>query len=133
MADTRKFYADVQRCLKRERAAAAVYDGKKASKAVAALFMSYAADMGDLPRSMADYWEEKYIETSSSTDREPTPEHVDWLANCLSFMDGTMDSNQDFSVEDWKNIRDFVNYEAEVLPLTELSAMMTTLVKKKVV
>ena len=133
MADTRKFYADVQRCLKRERAAAAVYDGKKASKAVADLFLSYASGMGDLPRSMMQYWEEKYIQTSSALDNEPTPEHVDWLANCLSFMDGTMDSSQDFSSEDWKELKDFVNYEAEELPLTELSVMMTTLVNKKVV
>ena len=132
MADTRKFYADVQRCLKRERAAAAVYDGKKASKAVADLFLSYASGMGDLPRSMMQYWEEKYIQTSSALDNEPTPEHVDWLANCLSFMDGTMDSSQDFSSEDWKELKDFVNYEAEELPLTELSVMMTPLVNTKV-
>lgn len=132
MADIRKFYADVQRCLKHERAASPKYNGIKAAKAVANLFLSYSADMGDLPRSMMQYWEEKYIQTSSAPDNEPTPEHVDWLANCLSFMDGTMDSTQDFSPEDWKEIKDFVNYEAEALPLTELSAMMTTLVSKKV-
>ena len=71
MTNIDKFYADVQKIKKRERADNPVYDGKKASLAVASMFESMNRDLGDLPRSIGEYWITNYIDTSTDISSEP--------------------------------------------------------------
>ena len=132
MTNTDKFYADVQRIKKHERHDNAVYDGMRASKAVAALFESCNKDLGDLPKSITDYWISNYITTSSDITEEPSDEHVEWLLTVLSFFDGNMDSEHDIPQKDWKAITEFINYEAETLPINVLTDLMKILVEKQV-
>lgn len=132
MVDIRKFYADVQRCLKHERANSTVYDGQKASKAVAALFVSYNKDLSAFAESLAEYWLKTYVEKSKDLSAEPTQENVDWLASVLSLIDGENDFAVQFSKKDWAEIADCVNAEANDLPMDVLSSIMTILVEKKV-
>lgn len=131
MLDLHKFYADVKRCLKRERASG-TYNALHAARAVAALFTSYNADMPLLMHSLADHWFASYIERSACPESEPTDEHIEWLATALSFVAGDMESDQNFCKKDWAVIRDIVSAEAEDLPIDVLSGMMTILVSRKV-
>lgn len=132
MTDIDKFYSDVQKIKKRERADNPVYDGKKASLAVASMFESMNRDLGDLPRSIGEYWITNYIDTSTDISNEPTDEHVEWLLTVLSFLDGSLEPNMDLPKKDWKALLDFINYEAESLPIDVLTDLMAVIVSKKV-
>ena len=133
MSDIRKFYADVQRCLKHERSdIPGGYDGLHAAKAVGKVFVSYNADLGSLPVAIADYWEQHYITESENLAAEPTEAHIDWLAFVLSFIDGEADAEQDIPIEDWNELAELVNSEAADLPIDVLSGMMSVLLERSV-
>ena len=141
MTNIDKFYADVQKIKKRERADNPVYDGKRAdnpvydgkraSLAVASMFESMNRDLGDLPRSIGEYWITNYIDTSTDISSEPTDEHIEWLLTVLSFLDGSLEPSMDLPKKDWKALLDFINYEAESLPIDVLTDLMAVLVDKK--
>jgi hypothetical protein len=73
-----------------------------------------------------------YIDNSSEVENEPTDEHVEWLLTVLSFLDGSLEPNMDLPKKDWKALMDFINYEAESLPINVLTDLMAVLVSKKV-
>ena len=131
MTNIDKFYADVQKIKKRERADNPVYDGRRASLAVASMFDSMNRDLGDLPHSISEYWISNYIDKSSDIENEPTDEHIEWLLTVLSFLDGSLEPNMDLPKKDWKALMDFINYEAESLPIDVLTDLMAVLVDKK--
>lgn len=131
MVDIRKFYADIQRTLKHERADNPVYDSLRASNACLKVFMSYNPDLKTVMESFADYWLKNYIENSEKLLEEPSTEKIDWLANILLLLEGELDSNQDFSAEDWSEIEDIINAEAEDIPIDVLTFIMSTLVERK--
>lgn len=133
MSDIRKFYADVQRCLKHERSDfPGGYNGLHAAKYVEKIFVSYNADLGSLPVSIAELWESRYITVSADSDTEPTTAHIDWLAAILSFMDGELLDDIEIPMQDWKDIAELISCEAEDLPIDVLTSMMTILVEKSV-
>lgn len=132
MTNVDKFYSDVQKIKKYDRAQNPSYDGIRASRAVAQLFENCNRDLGDLPLSISDYWMRNYIEVSDDIDSEPNDEHVEWLLTVLSFFDNNMDSEHDLSKKDWKAILEFINYEAESLPIDVLTDLMSILVEKHV-
>lgn len=132
MTNIDKFYADVQKIKKHDRANNVEYDGKRASLAVVSMFESMNRDLGDLPRSIGEYWISNYINNSSDLACEPTDEHVEWLLTVLSFLDGSLEPNMDLPKKDWEAIMDFINYEAESLPINVLTDLMAILVSKKV-
>ena len=131
MTNIDKFYADVQKIKKRERSDNPVYDGKRASLSVASMFESMNRDLGDLPRSIGEYWITNYIDTSTDISNEPTDEHIEWLLTVLSFLDGSLEPSMDLPKKDWKALLDFINYEAESLPIDVLTDLMAVLVDKK--
>lgn len=132
MTDVDKFYADIQRIKKRDRADNPTYDGLRASNAVVSLFEQSNRDLGDLPHSIGDYWIRNYIEKSSDMNNEPTDENTEWLITVLSFLDGSLESKHDIPKKDWKAILEFIDYEAESLPINVLTDLMSVLMAKKV-
>ena len=133
MTDLGKFYADVQRCLKHERADNnGNYDGLRASRAIEKLFISYNRGLENIAEPLAEYWEQTYIQKSPKLAEEPQKANIDWLANVIALFDGQLEPDQNFSKKDWAEINDIVNAEAEDLPLDVLSSIMSTIVERKV-
>lgn len=133
MTDIDKFLADCKRHIKRYREESGTgYDGLIASEKIAELFASWRKDLGDVPKSLAEYWVTEYIASSSELQDEPTREHLDWLACLLEFLEGENSSFECFSKKDWETIRDCINYEAEVLPVDILTTLMSILLEKQV-
>ena len=130
MTNIDKFYSDVQKIKKYDRANNPAYDGLRASKAVASLFENCNHDLGELPKSISDYWIENYISPSQDMQSEPTDEHVEWLLTVLSFFDGNLDGAKDLPKKDWREIKELINYEAETLPIDVLTDLMKILVEK---
>lgn len=133
MTNIQKFFADTARIIKHDRADNnGNYDGIRCSKRVVALFESNLSHLPEVARSLGDYWFSTYIQSSSEKNSEPTQEHLDWLANILSLFDGELEENHTFTKEDWQEIRDTINYEAENLPLDFLSSIMNILLEQGV-
>ncbi|MBE6350279.1 MAG: hypothetical protein E7062_05970 [Spirochaetaceae bacterium] len=133
MNDIEKFRADIRRVIKYDRADNnGSYDGIRAAKKITDLFCRYNNSLGDLPKSIADYWLETYIEKSPEVENEPTDKNIDWLSTVLEFFDGDSTNSNIISKEDWKVIKDFVNCEAEELPLDVLSSMMGFFVERHI-
>ena len=125
MTDIQKFYADVQRILKHDRAEHSDTDGIRTSTAITCLFEKEITGLGSIPRETALYWLRRYIEQSPELESEPTASHIDWLAGALSLLQGDTEGTEVFTAEDWKELKDIVNYEAEVIPLETLSQLMS--------
>ena len=132
MTNTDKFFADIKRIIKRNRADGATYDALKCCRQVTELFSSYNKDLGDLPNSIGDYWFEQYIVPSSQLSEEPTPQHQDWLADVLELLAGEEGEFKSITPKDWIVLRDFVGFEAEELPMDVLSSLMGVLLEKGV-
>ena len=132
MTNVDKFYADVQKIKKYDRAQHPTYDGLRCSQSVAQLFENCNSDLGDLPRSISDYWLKNYIEVSKDINNEPSDKNVEWLLTVLCFFDNNLDTEHDLSKKDWKAIQEFINYEAETLPINVLTDLMSILVEKQV-
>ncbi len=131
MTNMDKFYADVQKIKKYDRANNVNYDGLRASSAVASLFETRTKSFGDLGISISQYWMQHYINVSKDINSEPTDAHVQWLMTVLSYLDGDLDTEHDLPKKDWKAITEFINYEAENLPINVLTDLMGVLVEKK--
>lgn len=121
------------RAAKRERAEnGARYDAKKTCEKIARSLETAIRGLGDLPRSVGDYWLAEYIDPSSEAENEPTREHAEKLAAMLSFLRGEDDTTS-LSPGDWKNLASLVQDEAETLPIESLSSLMASLVEQKAV
>ena len=133
MTYTEKFLSDIVRVAKRERAEnGARYDAKKTCERIARSLENAIRGLGDLPRSVGDYWLSEYIDSSSDIENEPTREHAEKLAAMLSFLRGEGDTTS-LSPDDWKNLAELVQSEAETLPIESLSSLMASLVEQKAV
>lgn len=133
MIDLGKFYADVQRCLKHERADNnGNYDGLRACRAVKKLFVSYFRGLENIAEPLAEYWEQTYILQSKNLEDEPQKSNIDWLANVIALINGELEADRNFPQKDWVEINNVVNAEAEDIPIDVLSSIMSTLVERKV-
>lgn len=130
MNDIEKFRADARRAIKHERSDSGNnYDGIRASKKVAEFFCRTSSLPG-LASSISEYWINNRIEVSQNYADEPSQENIDWLASALAFLSGDV-TECTFSVSDWKKLGELVNYEAEDLPIEDLSTLMGILLEKK--
>lgn len=82
----------------------------------------------DLPGSIFEYWENEYIFKSADFGEEPTAEHINKLGAFLGFLDNSDEDQDLISNDDWKEIGQLVNYEAEDLPVDILQDLMMMLV-----
>lgn len=140
MDTIQKFYADVQRIIKHDRSDnGGNYDGLRASKTVAKHFIALQRGLGELPCSIADYWEQTYILPSLKQDAEPTVANITWLAAALSLLDesfaenATAEEKAAFSKKDWKELCDLVNCEAGELPIDLLTSLMAIFTEQKAI
>lgn len=133
MTDIGKFLSDIQRIKKRDRQNnAGIPDYNRIYKDINNLFLRYAYCSADLARSVFEYWENEYIFSSENQSEEPTTENSNRLAAFLAFLEGSNEFQDLISKNDWKELCDLVNYEAEVLPVDLLQSLMSILVEKGV-
>ncbi len=127
-----KFYADIKRTIKYDRANNANYDGIRASKEVAKLFVNQNRDIQELAQSIADYWLNNYILVSEDSNGEPSENAITWIGAVFALLEGDFENSASeeektiFSQKDWKELCSLVNYEAQDLPLDLLTSLMAS-------
>ena len=121
-----KFNSDIQKAIKYDRANnGGHYDGKRASESIARIFENSNAHVRGVARQIADYWLGTYILPSPLLNDEPTEANREKISAFFSFLnDGDPETLESISADDWENLRDFVNFEAETLDLDALQSMM---------
>ncbi|WP_191013882.1 hypothetical protein [Treponema zioleckii] len=126
MTTIEKFLADIQKTVKFDRANnGGHYDGKRACTQIAKLFENNNRNIQNVARQIADYWLNTYVMGSADPMNEPSEENIARIKAFQAFADN--DESEDISIlsaDDWETLRDFVNYEAEDLPLDALQNMM---------
>lgn len=134
MSTIDKFQADILRIMKHDRADNhGHYNGLRASKAIAIFFEKKTEGLADLPKSITNYWLKKYIETSSNIEQEPSEENIYWLVKVLSLLQGEFEPDMNFAKEDWKELANMTNCEAEDLPLDILSDLMGEFISRRII
>lgn len=129
--DTQKFLADIQKIKKHDRADnGGHYDGKRVCEQIVKLFINNNRGMANLPREIADYWLNTYVMASADLVNEPSEVNTNKLVEFQLFLDGEEDSYANINSDDWENLRDFVNFEAEELDLDSLQNMMSIVLDK---
>ena len=127
MNDIQKFQADIKRIIKHDRADnGGIYDGFRASKAVAGLFISSNKDCQGLAQSISELWLAK-VTASAKPDEEPSEQNLSWLYDVQEFIDGTLGAETVLTKDDFVELRDLINYEGEDLPVDMLTTMMNTI------
>lgn len=127
MNNTDKLTADAQRIKKHYRSEHSSYDGYKVCCQIQELFVKNNRNIHTLAESISGYWLHTYIEPSIQMENEPTEEHLAKLGAMQAFLDasdGLAEGTESLNQEDWDEIKDAVNYEAEDLPLEMLNDMM---------
>lgn len=121
-----KFLSDIQKTLKYDRANnGGHYDAKRACTQIAKLFENNNRHLGTLATSLGDYWLGTYILGSEDLANEPSEQNIERIKAFQNFCDN--DGEADFSIltsDDWENLRDFVDEEADTLDLDSLQNMM---------
>ena len=131
-----KFSSDVEKIKKHYRAEHQTYNGEEVCNQVAAFFEQQNRDVASLAHSYASYWKEAYILPSQNMEEEPTREHIDLLAGMMALLLDVEDSwqfTECFTQQDWKQLCQLTNYEAEDLPLELLSSLMKNFVDNQAV
>ena len=127
-----KFISDIQKTIKHDRANnGGHYDAKRACTQIAKLFENNNRNLGALAVSISDYWLNTYILGSADLANEPGEENIERIEAFQSFCDA--DEEADYSIltaDDWENLRDFVNFEAETIDLNALQNMMSVILEK---
>jgi hypothetical protein len=131
MNSVQKFEADIRRALKHDRHASATYDGIHACSRVAEVFGAAFPQTPGVAQEISAYWLKKYIEPAQKPADEPTQSHVDWLLDAYSFLEGSDDERSAIPLEDWKDIRDIISYEAGDMPVDILTQLMGRILDKK--
>ncbi|MCQ2612579.1 MAG: hypothetical protein MJ183_03135 [Treponemataceae bacterium] len=124
MNEIEKFRADVERIKKHERNDGLKYDGIKAARNAADLFVRNNKKAGELAKSVADYWMEKYIR-NGDLNEVPTINDVDFLCDIQELFEGTLEGKSVLKPEDWNELREMVNLEAENLPIGMLTSLLS--------
>lgn len=131
MTDIAKFNADVQRIMKHDRQD---HNGKSDWMRVAPqlqnLFNRSTSCPTTLSTSVFEYWENQYIHDSAEMENEPTEAHMGKLRAMLSFLENTDEEYELLDDNDWQELGDLVNYEADDLPIDILQNLMSVLVSK---
>ena len=129
MTETEQFLADAQKIIRHERADnGGRYDGRRACRNAGALLERYNRSLGALPQSVADYWQQAYIEPSADAANEPTEANLHRLAAFHAFLSGDDGWLDALSHEDFCQLQELVNCEAADLPLDALESMMAVIV-----
>ena len=103
------------------------------STQVSEMFQRNNRDFCDLPNSLAEYWVKTYVYPQIDLNaNDLSQESVDKLCAMQAFLDNDIEDDTDcLTLDDWKQIAAFVNFEAEDMPIDLLSQMMSILVEKR--
>lgn len=130
MDNNSKFYADIQRILKYDRANNnGNFNPERACKEIGNRFTSSYKNFGALPEGIAQYWLENKVLSSSDISQEPTEDTINWILDADDFLSAEKDKTYCFSKIDWEGIRDLVNAEACDLDINLLSDLMSIIVE----
>lgn len=131
MNDSNKFLADARRIVKYERAEnAGRYNASSACNKIAELFVKRNPSITSFAESVSGYWISNYIQNSTNPESEPSDENLDRLCAMQNFLEGIDAENEILTDDDWHELADLANYEAEDMPLDLLNSIMTIVVDK---
>ena len=130
MDNNSKFYADIQRILKYDRANNnGNFNPERACKEIGNRFASSCKNFGALPEGISQYWLENKVLSSSDISQEPTEDTINWILDADDFLSAEKDKTYCFSKTDWEEIRELVNAEACDLDINLLSDLMSIIVE----
>ncbi|MCQ2610276.1 MAG: hypothetical protein MJ169_00875 [Treponema sp.] len=133
MDKIQKFYSDIEKAKKfnRRENGGSTMNNEQVVNQVLKLFEQNNYGLGDLPRSLGDYWFSTYARPKMDAGQDPLDsESVDKLCAITAFLSDD-DQTQALTENDWKEIAPLVSYEADDLPIDVLSSLMGVLVSKK--
>lgn len=131
MTDIGKFLSDIQRIKKLDRQNnGGNPDYNRIFRDLNNLFLRSTSCPADLARSVFEYWENEYIFNSQNQKEEPSEENSQRLAAMLAFLEDSDEFQNLLTQNDWQELGDLVNYEAEDLPVDVLQSLMRVLVEK---
>ena len=131
MTDIGKFLSDIQRIKKHDRQNhSGNPDYNRIFRDLNSLFLRSTSCPADLARSVFEYWENEYVFSSQNQKEEPSEENSQKLAAMLAFLEDSDEFQNLLTQNDWQELGDLVNYEAEDLPVDVLQSLMRVLVEK---
>lgn len=131
MDNIQKFFSDVQKIKKHYRSENPVYDGKKVCIQIQNLFSNSNRNLKSLADAFSDYWMNKYILNSNQPENEPTEEHIKILGAMQALIENDIFSTEALSKDDWKELCQITNCEAEEIPIETLNSMMMIFLDKQ--
>lgn len=133
MDNIQKLYSDIEKIKKHNRNSSGTLDLNKVATQVSEMFQRNNRDFCDLPNSLAEYWVKTYVYPQIDLNaNDLSQESVGKLCAMQAFLDNDIEDDTDcLTLDDWKQIAAFVNFEAEDMPIDLLSQMMSILVEKR--
>ena len=132
MTDVEKFTSDVAKLKKMDRHNHNnENDYNRLSTPLADLFAKSAETDKSLSGTIFDYWEKTYIWTQTDLSEAPNEDTTAKLAAFLAFLNNSDENSELVTAEDWKNLAELVNYEAEDMDIEKLTELMSILVDHK--
>ncbi len=132
MDNIQKLVSDIEKIKKHYRAEHGNnYDGEKVCEQIKDLFTKTNRTVSSLANSFADYWNDTYIRTSMDIKNEPSDDNINRLAALQGILDGEPEDTDILTDEDWQNLCETVNAEAEDIPIETLNSLMTIFLDKK--
>ena len=132
MDSIQKFCSDVEKIKKHARSEN--QSGDTASiQQIKSLFLRNFRGLESLASSFADYWDETYIRASQNPSDEPTKENSDRLVAMFSLLEGSVEFTDCLTQDDWEQLCNLTNMEAEDLPIDLLNSLMMIFVDKRAV
>ncbi|WP_428770878.1 hypothetical protein V1L52_03280 [Treponema sp. HNW] len=133
MDTIQKFYTDIRKVVKHGRTQDGSYSSDTVCTEIAQRFSNLFADLGSLPESIAEYWLQNRILKSAAVGSEPSEQNLLWLISAADILNGNPPDEGEsvFTAEDWKELFNLVNAEAEDLPIDTLTDLMSLFMSKK--
>ena len=132
MTDAEKFVSDVSKIKKIDRHENNnTNDYNRLSPQIANLFERAADCDKNLAGTIFDYWEKTYIWNQPDLSELPSENDVSKLAGFLAFLNNSDENSELITDEDWENLAELVNYEAEDMDIGKLTELMSILVEHK--
>lgn len=129
MTDIGKFLSDVEKLKKHARQNnSGNFSYNTIQNDLRNLFERATSCPTDLPGSVFEYWENKYIFSGADLAEEPVADNINKLGAFLGFLDNSDEDQDLISNDDWQELGQLVNYEAEDLPVDILQDLMMILV-----
>ena len=129
MTDISKFLSDIEKIKKHDRQNnSGKPDYEHIHEDLRKLFVRSTSCPSNLPNSLFEYWENKYIFASLNQKEEPSEENKNRLAAMLAFMENSDEFQELLTDHDWQEIGELTGYEAEDLPVDLLQDLMKILV-----